>query len=94
MSEDEEGKVQASLSQLSAADRRLAAAQGYCPIQPDNRLGAMGVPVKVMAKGQPVFLCCIGCKADALKDPDRTLAAVERVKAKAPAAPRGEGGPR
>jgi Cu(I)/Ag(I) efflux system membrane fusion protein len=90
-SEGEDRKAQASLARLSAADRRIAEEQGSCPIQPDNRLGSMGVPVKVTVKGRPVFLCCKGCKADALEDPDRTLAAVERLKK---AAPQREGGPR
>jgi hypothetical protein len=43
----------------------------------------MGVPVKVMLKGQPVFLCCKGCKEDALANPDEMLAKVEKLKAKA-----------
>ena len=41
----------------------------------------MGTPVKVTVKGQPVFLCCDGCKKKALGDPDKTLAAVEKLKA-------------
>jgi hypothetical protein len=41
------------------------------------------VPVKVTIKGQPVFLCCGGCRKDALDHPDRTLARVRELKAKA-----------
>lgn len=43
----------------------------------------MGTPVKVMVKEQPVFLCCKGCRRKALADPDRTLAKVDELKAKA-----------
>jgi multidrug efflux pump subunit AcrA (membrane-fusion protein) len=75
-------KVIANLAKLSPEDRRLAEAQGSCPIQEQNQLGAMGVPVKVMLKGQPVLLCCKGCEDEALAAPDQTLAKVEKLKAK------------
>jgi hypothetical protein len=35
-----------------------------------------------MIKDQPVFLCCKGCQADALKHPEETLAKVAELKAK------------
>jgi multidrug efflux pump subunit AcrA (membrane-fusion protein) len=75
-------KVIANLAKLSPEDRKLAELQGYCPIQAQNQLGAMGVPVKVVLKGQPVFLCCKGCEVDALANPDATLAKVEQLKVK------------
>jgi multidrug efflux pump subunit AcrA (membrane-fusion protein) len=81
-----EAKIRANLARLSAEDRRLAEAQGYCPVETDNRLGSMGVPVPVEIKGRKVFLCCPSCKDDALEDPDQTLAQVERLKAKVKAA--------
>ena len=74
--------MQANLAKLSPEDRRLAEAQRFCPGPADNRLGQMGVPVKVEIKGQPVFLCCKGCKDEALENPDQTLAKVEKLKAK------------
>jgi multidrug efflux pump subunit AcrA (membrane-fusion protein) len=77
--EDQDLKVKANLAKLSTPDRQLAEAQKLCPIQ-GNRLGSMGPPVKVVLDGQPVFLCCKGCEADARKDPARTLAEVERLK--------------
>jgi hypothetical protein len=40
----------------------------------------MGVPVKIMVKGSPVFLCCDGCKKQALNKPDSTLAKVAELK--------------
>jgi hypothetical protein len=41
----------------------------------------MGPPVKLVIKGQPVFLCCGGCEKKALANPDKTLAKVEELKA-------------
>jgi hypothetical protein len=87
LSRDEEDKVQAALAKLGPEDRRLAEAQGYCPIRESNRLGSMGTPVKVMVKGQPVFLCCEGCEKEALENPDLTLARLEKRKPKAKASP-------
>ena len=78
--EDGGAKVAASLERLSKSDRKLAEEQQFCPILSDNRLGTMGVPVKVMVKGQPVFLCCDGCKKQALSKPDSTLAKVAELK--------------
>jgi len=73
----------ASLARLDPEDRKLAEEQKYCVVQNDKRLGSMGTPVKIMVKGQPVFLCCGGCEKKALADPDKTLAKVEELKAKA-----------
>jgi Cu(I)/Ag(I) efflux system membrane fusion protein len=75
-------KVRANLAQLSAEDRRLAEEQKYCPIEGDNLLGKMGPPAIVEINGQKVFLCCEGCKNDALADPQRTLAKVKELKTK------------
>jgi RND family efflux transporter MFP subunit len=76
----EEDKVRAALAKLGAADRRLAEAQGFCAVQSDNRLGSMGPPVKIMIQDQPVFLCCAGCRQEALDHPKETLAKVEKLK--------------
>jgi Cu(I)/Ag(I) efflux system membrane fusion protein len=78
-SSDLEKEIQAELAKLSAKDRQLALAQRFCAVQRDNRLGSMGVPVKLMVQGQPVFLCCEGCRDEALAHPQRTL---ERIKRK------------
>jgi hypothetical protein len=88
MTEDEDAKIQAVLAKLSRVDRRLAEAQGYCPVEQKNRLGSMGPPPKIFIKGQPVFLCCSGCAREARDHPDRTLERVERLRA------RGKGGPK
>jgi hypothetical protein len=81
--EDAEADVRRNLAKLSDDDRKLAEEQKYCAIDSENRLGEMGPPVKVMIKDQPVFLCCKGCKKQAEKDPDKTLARVKELKAKA-----------
>jgi hypothetical protein len=48
----------------------------------------MGVPVKIMLKGQPVFVCCKDCVEKAQEDPDKTLARVEKLRAKSAEMPR------
>jgi hypothetical protein len=83
LTRDPDSKVQAALAKLSAEDRRLAQEQGYCAVQTHTRLGAMGVPYLVEMRGHKVFLCCKGCKDDALASPDQTLAEVEKLKARA-----------
>src|SRR5262249_41484185 len=83
MTRDEEDKVQAALAKLGPEERRLAEAQGSCPIHEGNRLGSMGTPVKVTINGQSVFLCCKGCEKEALEHADQTLARVEELKSRA-----------
>jgi hypothetical protein len=80
--EKREAKIQTALDKLSMEDRTLAQEQKYCAVETEHRLGSMGKPVKVMVKGKPVFLCCKGCEERALAEPAKTLAAVERLKAK------------
>ncbi len=78
----DETKVQAALAKLDPADRKLAEAQRFCAVDNEERLGAMGTPVKVMVSGQPVFLCCKGCSKNALANPEKTLAQVKELKEK------------
>lgn len=73
-------KATAALAKLPAADLPLAEAQLFCPIQEGSRLGSMGVPVKLMMDGKPVFLCCKGCESTARKDSKATLAKVAEIK--------------
>ena len=79
----EDAKIAAALAKLGPEDRKLAEAQRWCAVEEENRLGTMGTPYKVMVKDQPVFLCCKGCQKRALADPDKTLAHVAELKAKA-----------
>lgn len=79
----DDAKIKANLAKLSPQDRKLAEAQRWCAVEDDNRLGAMGVPIKVVLKGQPVFLCCKGCVKEAKENPDATLHKVKELKEKA-----------
>jgi hypothetical protein len=81
-SASDEDKIKANLAQLDPEDRKLAEEQKYCALENDNRLGVMGVPVKVELKGEPVFLCCKGCRKEVEADPDKALAKVKELRAK------------
>lgn len=85
---DKNAAVQAQRGKLTAEDRPLVDAQEWCVVNTDERLGSMGPPVKIEVGGQPVFLCCAGCKRSALADPDKTLAKVRELQAKAKAGAR------
>jgi hypothetical protein len=80
---NKEDKIQGNLALLGDADRKAAEEQKYCAVEQDNRLGSMSAPIKLMVKDQPVFVCCAGCVKMAQADPDKTLAAVKDLKAKA-----------
>lgn len=81
---DKEAKIKASLDKLDSADRKLAEEQKYCAVETENRLGSMDKPIKIMIEDQPVFLCCKGCEKRALKDPDKTLDTVKKLKGTTP----------
>jgi hypothetical protein len=72
-------------AKLTTEDRAAVEAQEWCAINTEERLGSMGAPIKIEIKGQPVFICCKGCKRKAEADADKTLATVERLKVKAKA---------
>jgi uncharacterized protein (TIGR03000 family) len=84
---DVEAEIRANLDKLEPEDRKLAEAQVSCAVQEGNRLGAMGVPVKVLVQGQPVFLCCKGCAEKARNNPEQTLATVKELRARHAATP-------
>jgi membrane fusion protein, copper/silver efflux system len=62
-----------AMDQLSPEDRRLAERQKLCPVT-DMPLGSMGVPIKVDVRGQPVFICCEGCRESLLAETMKYLA--------------------
>lgn len=64
-----------SSSKLSAADRKLAAAQKTCPVT-DAPLDSMGGPVRLEVAGRVVFLCCEGCEDEIRKDPKKYFAKI------------------
>ena len=53
------------VTKLTDADRKAAVAQKLCPVT-EERLGSMGVPIKVVADDQSFFICCESCKSDAM----------------------------
>lgn len=73
----EEQAIREALAKLPEEDRKLVEAQGVCPIGKE-KLGSMGVPIKVDVDGKPVFICCEGC---------RTALLAQAAKEKAAAAP-------
>jgi hypothetical protein len=78
-----EAAIKANLAKLSPEDRKLAEAQRFCAVEgEESRLGSMDVPIKLMIKGKPVFICCGGCKKQALAEADKTLARAEEFRAK------------
>ena len=80
---DKEAEYAKAIAELPEEDREAATAQKFCAVSTKGRLGSMGMPFKVMIDDKPVFLCCEGCKDEALKDGAATLAKVEELKAAA-----------
>ncbi|MBY0229752.1 MAG: hypothetical protein K2W96_10770 [Gemmataceae bacterium] len=70
-------EVAAARAGLPEADRALADEQEWCAVATKQRLGSMGVPVKVAVNGTAVLLCCSHCEKKALADAAKTLAAAE-----------------
>lgn len=77
--DDPNSKVLAALEKLPSEDRKLAEAQRLCPVL-NSPLGSMGVPVKLMIRDQPVFLCCEGCRAKAIKQGEITVQKVKDLR--------------
>lgn len=63
---------------LSKADLALVEQQKRCPVT-DAPLGSMGTPVFAMIQGRKVFLCCRGCEAGLLAEPDKYLSKLNKV---------------
>lgn len=76
-----ESDVALAMAELSPEDRKEAEAQKFCAVMNTSLLGSMGAPLKLDVKGEPVFVCCAGCKSKALKNPEDTLATVSKLKA-------------
>jgi membrane fusion protein, copper/silver efflux system len=77
---DREAQIRDNLAKLSTEDRALAARQVFCAVLQGSRLGTMGVPLKLQIEGTTVFLCCPGCRAQALSNPKATLAQAARLR--------------
>lgn len=79
---DEDGlsdmeKMKAALAKLSPEDAASAEKQHLCPVSGDM-LGIMGAPIKVDVNGQPVWICCEGCRDPLLENPEEYLAKLKR----------------
>ena len=79
---DPDAKITAALAKLPLADRMLAQSQRFCPVLTSSRLGSMGTPVKLAIRGQTVFVCCTGCREEAIQEADRTLQRVKQPQSK------------
>ena len=79
----EDVEIATERAKLSPEDRALVEAQEWCVVSNKARLGSMGVPIKLTIQGQPVFVCCGGCKRKAESDPEKILSKLEELKAKA-----------
>jgi hypothetical protein len=82
----DEAAIKAALAELSPEDRRLAEQQKFCALDGESRLGSMDKPFKLMLLGEPVFLCCKGCRQEALSNPEKTVARAKELRAKNAAA--------
>jgi membrane fusion protein, copper/silver efflux system len=71
-------EVRDALAKLSSDERASAERQKVCPIT-GMALGSMGRPVKLLLKGQTVWLCCAGCEVEASEKPTQTLEKVKQA---------------
>ena len=69
---EEEKEIKEAIAKLPEEDQKLALAQEICPVA-EFRLGSMGAPLKVDVGGQPIFICCEGCKKQLTAEPDKYL---------------------
>lgn len=60
-------------AKLTTEDQSLADHQRICPVT-ELPLDSMGGPLPVMVAGRKVFICCAGCEARLLADPEKYLA--------------------
>ena len=66
---------------MSEEDQALADLQKVCPVSGEELGGDMGPPVKLVVKGEPIFICCKACEKKINADPDKYLAKVAELKA-------------
>lgn len=76
-------KVQANLEKLSPEDRTAAESQVFCPAMEQQKLGGMGVPIKVEVEGETIFVCCQGCVKFVKDNPKQAKDKVAEFKSKA-----------
>lgn len=69
---EEAKEIAKALSKLSPLDRALVERQKVCAVA-NMPLGSMGTPIKVDVNGQPVFICCEGCRTRLLANSAKYL---------------------
>lgn len=74
-----EDPIHAARAKLGAAEQKAVEAQEFCPVTA-KRLGSMGKPEKMEIAGDAVYLCCAGCREEALADAKDTKAKVEELR--------------
>ena len=79
LTDEERQAIATAFEALTPEDRLLAETQRLCPVT-DLPLGSMGTPKKVDVNGVPVFICCEGCRASLLKEPDKYLQKIKEAK--------------
>ena len=75
----DETEVEKAIGGLAESDQVSARAQKFCAVNKNERLGSMGVPVKIDVQGTPAFLCCAGCKRYATLHPDKVLTNLQEL---------------
>ena len=78
-SKKESDEISAAIAELPSDEQVIAKGQQFCALLPENALGSMGRPIKLMIDGKPVFVCCDGCREAALKDPKTTLRMAQKL---------------
>ena len=83
-------RIEESMSQLSAEDRKLAEAQKHCPVgvefdddgQPTGGLlGSIGKPVRMTVEGQSVFIACPSCAEPFKEDTANYMKVLAKIRA-------------
>ena len=60
-------KIVKALAKLTSEDRAAAEKQKFCAVLPKSELGSVGMPIKLVREGKPVFLCCEACLDSAIE---------------------------
>ena len=85
--DDPEAKIQTGLAGLFPQDRELAEQQRFCPVLTSSRLGSMGTPIKLVIRGETVFICCEGCRKQAIQGGDKTIERAKQLRTKTASEP-------
>ena len=76
---EDQATIDAELAKLSPEDMTLVELQDKKCIVTDEKLGAMGAPVKITdVNGKDVFICCSHCEEPLRKEPDKYLAKIKK----------------